>query len=146
MKRVKVFLVVFWVVLIVSIGSCAEGSLDEATMGEQAKGSFVDIPIARPCYTYTDMATAKLSFSEGKAYCNGSVKPSGSYDTSVTVTLYKQNGAKWNYITSWSGSATGRHTATAGGSIAVSNGTYKVVTSGNVANLEYPSAKIEKTY
>jgi len=137
---------VLGVALIINIGACAEASMDEVGMVKQIKHGFADRPIVHPCYSYTDKVMAELSFSNGKAYCNGFVSPSGMYNTSVTVTLYKKNGTKWNYITSWSGSATGGHTATAGGSIAVSRGTYKVVTSGNVEGLEYPMTKIEKTY
>lgn len=145
MEKIKVLLMVSMVVLVVSIEACAKAQTDVVTT-EQIAACFADTPTIQPRYSYTNKAVAELSFSGGKANCGGYVQPSGKYDTSVTVTLYKKNGTKWDYITSWSGSATGGHMAIASGSITVSRGTYKVVTSGNVQNLEYPSAKIERTY
>lgn len=99
-----------------------------------------------PLYDYTESVTAVLTFSNGKANCYGTLTPSGNESVTLSVTLYKKNGSGWDYITSWSGSSTGGRTASAGGSISVERGTYKVVTSGNVSGLEYPTAKIEKTY
>lgn len=99
-----------------------------------------------PRYSYTSSVTASLSFSGNTANCSGSVSPSGYDKVSVTVTLYRQNGSSWVYITSWSGSASNGATAAAGGSVNVSSGTYKVVTKGNVGNgLEYPTKTITRT-
>lgn len=100
-----------------------------------------------PRYSYTSSITAGLSFSGNTANCSGSVSPSGYDKVSVTVTLYRQNGSSWVYITSWSGSASNGATAAAGGSVSnVSSGTYKVVTKGNVGNgLEYPTKTITRT-
>ena len=89
-----------------------------------------------PRYSYTQTITATLSFSGGKAQCSGAVKPSG------IVTLYKQNGSDWDYITSWFGSATGGERASAGGSKTVGSGTYKVVSSADVAGKEFPSKSV----
>lgn len=96
-------------------------------------------------YEMTDMIRAELSFDGGKAVCYGVVRPSDSYNCSITVTLYKKNGSGWDYVDSWSGSATGGQQASAGGSASVGSGTYKVVASGNVANKEYPSKSVTKT-
>lgn len=104
------------------------------------------VSAVEPQYSHTNHVIASLSFSGGKAHCSGTIKPSGNYDTSIIVTLYKKDESSWNYITSWSSSATGGMIATAGGSVPVEHGTYKLVTSGNVGGLEYPSAKTEKTY
>lgn len=99
-----------------------------------------------PRYSYTSWVTAGLSFSGNTANCSGTVSPSGNYSASVTVSLYRQNGSSWVYITSWSGSATGGGTAGAGGSVNVGSGTFKVVTRGNVGNgLEYPTKTITRT-
>lgn len=98
--------------------------------------------IITPKYSYTQTITATLSFGGGKAHCSGAVKPSGNYNCSITVTLYKQNGSDWDYIISWSGGATGGETASAGGSKAVDNGTYKVVSSADVAGKEFPSKSV----
>lgn len=95
-----------------------------------------------PRYSYTQTITATLSFSGGKAQCSGAVKPSGNYNCSIIVTLYKQNGSDWDYITSWFGSATGGERASAGGSKTVGNGTYKVVSSADVAGKEFPSKSV----
>lgn len=146
MVKIRVFVVAFLAMLIICVAACAETLLDDRMVIGQETNRFVDIPIVRPCYSYTHKVVAGLSFSDGKANCNGSVTPYSSYDSSVIVTLYKKNGTKWDYVTSWSGSAKDGLIAAAGGSVSVSHGTYKVVTIGNVANLEYPSASIERTY
>ncbi|MEG1093248.1 MAG: hypothetical protein RSE38_18060, partial [Acinetobacter sp.] len=98
-----------------------------------------------PRYSYTQTITATLAFDGGKAHCSGAVKPSGDYDCTIVVTLYKQNGTNWNYVTSWSGSATGGDKASAGGAVSVGSGTYKVVASGNVAGKEFPSKSVTRT-
>ena len=97
-------------------------------------------------YTYTSSITAKLCFGGSMAYCSGTVTPSGAYDTSITVRLFRQDGNSWIFVKSWSGSATGGHTAAAGGSISVASGTYKVISYGVIgAGLEYPTASITRT-
>ncbi len=115
----------------------------------EEKGSFSKINqesiIIVPYYTYTYSITASLSFEGNKAKCGGSLSPIGKDSVSLTITLYKQNGTQWDYISSWNGEATGGRTATASGSANVSSGTYKVVANGNVGNKEYPSASDTKT-
>ena len=97
-------------------------------------------------YTYTSSITASLSFGGSLAYCSGTVTPSGIYDTSITVRLLRQDGNSWIFVTSWFGSATGGHTAAAGGSISVASGTYKVTSYGVIGDgLEYPTASIIRT-
>lgn len=99
-----------------------------------------------PRYSYTASITAGLSFSGNSANCSGTVTPSGYDDVSVTVTLYRQNGSSWDYVTSWSGSAEDGSTAGAGGSVTVGSGTYKVTTRGNVGNgKEYPTKSVTRT-
>ena len=137
LNNLRKFTVFLMVALVMCTGSCAE-MLQENTNA--------DALIIQPRYSYTNHISAELSFSNGKAICKGRVEPSGDYDVTVTVTLYKKEGANWKYIASWSGSATDGLTASASGSISVERGTYKVVTSGNVSGLEYPSAKMEKIY
>lgn len=101
--------------------------------------------IVSPRYSYTQTISATLSFDGGKAHCSGAVKPSGNYNCSITVTLYKQNGNDWDYITSWSGDATGGDKASAGGSVNVGSGTYKVTASANVAGKEFPTKSVIRT-
>lgn len=99
-----------------------------------------------PRYSYTSSVTAGLSFSGSTANCSGSVSPSGYDDVSVTVTLYRQNGSSWDFVTSWSDSAEDGATAAAGGSINITSGTYKVTTRGNVGNgKEYPTKSVTRT-
>ena len=106
----------------------------------------VSFATASVLYTYTSSITASLSFGSSLAYCSGTVTPSGSDDVSLTVRLFRQEGSSWIFITSWSGSATGGHTASAGGSATVASGTYKVTTYGVIGDgLEYPTASITKT-
>ena len=99
-----------------------------------------------PRYTYTSYITAGLDIVGNTADCSGTVTPSGNYSVSVTVSLYRQNGSSWDYVTSWYGSSTGGRSAGAGGSVNISSGTYKVVTKGNVGNgLEYPTKSVIRT-
>lgn len=97
-------------------------------------------------YEYTQAIGVSLSLSGGKANCSGYVKPRGSEWASIRVTLYRKNGSNWTYIQSWTGSATGGVTASASGSVSVSQGTYKVVAFGNVGGKEFPTKSITKTY
>lgn len=112
------------------------------TLSHQDTVLYLDIS---PWYAYTSSIIAALSFSGGKANCSGNVRPSGKYDCSITVTLYKQNGSDWDYVTSWSDSSTGGSQASAGGSVSVGSGTYKVVASANVAGKEFPSKSVTRT-
>ncbi|HPJ03232.1 MAG TPA: hypothetical protein PKU80_10370 [Candidatus Limiplasma sp.] len=97
-------------------------------------------------YSYTNQVSAYLSFSGDTAYCGGFIDPSGQYDTTVRVSLYKKNGSSWSFIKSWSGSAANGNTASASGTVTVSAGTYKVTTRGNIGGgLEYPSTSVTKT-
>lgn len=101
--------------------------------------------VISPRYSYTQTITATLAFDGGKAGCSGAVKPSGNYECTIVVTLYKQNGTKWDYITSWSGSAANGDKAAAGGTVSVGSGTYKVVASANVGGKEFPSKSVTRT-
>lgn len=99
-----------------------------------------------PRYSYTAKINAGLSFSGGTAKCSGTVLPSGSYYSTITVTLYRQNGSSWDYVTSWYGSASNGGTAAAGGSVYVGSGTFKVVAKGVIGNgLERPSASVTRS-
>ena len=138
MRKAKVLISIFGIMLAANLCFLPWAVANPTTSNK-------DLPV-EPRYSYTNHITASLAFSGGKAQCSGTITPSGDYDTSVTVTLYKKNGSNWNYITSWSDSATGGLIAAAGGSISVNHGIYKVVTSGNVGGLEWPSAQTEKTY
>lgn len=96
-----------------------------------------------PRYTYTGSITVDLSFSGGTAICSGSVTPAASYGSTITVTLYRQEGSSWVYVTSWRGTATGSNKASASGSKYVGTGTFKVVSSGIIGNgLERPSKSV----
>lgn len=96
-----------------------------------------------PRYSFTTSITAALSFSGGTANCSGLVIPSGSYNSSITVTLYRQNGSSWDYVTSWYGSASGSSSASAGGSVYVGSGTFKVTAKGVIGNgLERPTTSV----
>lgn len=90
--------------------------------------------------------TASLEINGGQASCNGYLIPEGQYSSTISVTLYKQTGDTWRVVAFWSGKATGGNIASAGGTVTVEHGTYKVVTVGNVSNLEYPRAECIKTY
>lgn len=96
-------------------------------------------------YMHTDSIQAKLTFDGNIATCKGSILPIESLDVTITVSLYKQNGSSWTLLESWMGSAKGGGMASASGTKTVGPGTYKVVTSGNVGGLEYPTTSVTKT-
>lgn len=96
-------------------------------------------------YRHTESIWADLSFSGNIANCDGSILPIESLDVSITVSLYKQNGSSWTLLDFWTSSATGGSRASASGTKTVGSGTYKVVTSGNVGGLEYPTTSVTKT-
>lgn len=99
-----------------------------------------------PMYNYTSSITASLTFSGGTAKCSGTLKPSGSYGSTIRLTLYRKDGNAWYYVASWSGSASGASTAVASGSASVGSGTFRLVAVGNVGNgLERPSTAVVRT-
>lgn len=99
-----------------------------------------------PCYTLTDSIAVTLTFSGGVAQCSSRLVPLEDDTVSLILTLYKQNGTDWEYVDSWSGSATGGRAVSIRESIAVSRGTYMLTANGNVANQEFPSVSQVKTY
>lgn len=106
-------------------------------MGAGAAEGFVDYIEAMPCYHHVSKITVDLSFSGDYAVCSGGIAPLNDEDVSLTVTLYRLVNERWEYITSWTGSATSGVTAYAGGQALVASGTYKVTVTGNVGDLEY---------
>lgn len=98
-----------------------------------------------PAYEYTANINAALSFSGNNALCSGKLTPCTTDNTSITVTLYRQNGSSWSYVASWTGKGSNGNVAIASGSASVGSGTYKVVSSGNVGGKEFPSASITKS-
>lgn len=99
-----------------------------------------------PRYTYTQDAHASLTFADGKAVCSGTIIPRGSYDATITLSLYTKSPTGWSYLTSWTGRATGGAKAIASGSTTVRPGTYLLEARGNVGGLEYPVAQVIRTY
>ena len=133
MKKIISFLVALALMVILGANATA------------ASYPFAFANIISPMYSYTQTITATLSFDGAKANCSGAVKPSGNYNCSITVTLYRQNGSGWDYIASWSGSATGGNEASAGGSTSVGSGTYQVIASAHVGGKEFPSKTVTRT-
>lgn len=143
MKRITSFLM-----MLALVATMAQTAVAASSFPHQISNPYQDIvyPLSiSPRYSYTQSITAALSFTGGQANCSGTVLPSGNYNCSITVTLYKQNGSNWDYVTSWSGSATGGDVASAGGSKSVGSGTYKVVASANVGGKESPSKSVIRT-
>lgn len=96
-------------------------------------------------YDHTATIQAKLSFDGNTANCKGTILPSDSLDVTIMVSLYKQNGTSWTLLESWTSSSTGGVVASASGARTVGAGTYKVVTTGNVGGLEFPTTSVTKT-
>ena len=104
----------------------------------------IDLVPTKLRYNYTDAIGVDLTFNGGTAQCSGFVFPSGSYDVSATLTLYRQVVSGWQYVSSWYGSETGGMPVIVNGAASVGSGTYKLVIRGNVSNLEYPTASVIK--
>lgn len=98
-----------------------------------------------PLYNHTNSISANLSFDGNTAKCYGTIYPSEVIDIMITVSLYRQNGSSWTLLDSWSSSATGGGRAYVSGTKTVGSGTYKVVTTGNVGGLEFPTTSVTKT-
>ena len=58
--------------------------------------------------------------------------PVGAYPASLTVSLHQQCGKGWKRVATWYGSAIAGNTASAGGTVAVGAGIYRVSVSANV--------------
>ena len=84
-------------------------------------------------YSQTRRIYAGLSINEGVACCTGRVTPNSTQSCSLTVRLYKKNGSTWDVVRTWTASATGGQSAYLCRYVSVGYGTYKVVSTGNVA-------------
>lgn len=84
-------------------------------------------------YSSIDDVYAKLEINNHVARCSGRIVPSGNYDCSITVTLYRQSGSKWSKVIAGYKSSTGGTSATLTKTFTLTtNGNYKVVTTGTV--------------
>ena len=99
-----------------------------------------------PLYLYTRKVTASLSISDGgKATCYGYVRANSSGGSiSITITLYRQSGKSWSKVTSWSTSGTSQ-ILDIEKTKQVTEGTYKVVLTGNVTSPEGKKEDIKAT-
>lgn len=98
-----------------------------------------------PAYLYTRKVTASLSIDvNGQATCYGLIKANAQSDISMTVTLYKKVGSTWTKITSWSNFTSGISLKLSKVYI-VSQGTYKVVTSGSVTTSDGNKEQLTET-
>lgn len=109
-------------------------------------GSAADFEIVPYRYDKTSSITASLSISSGIATCKGKLTPADNYNCMLTVTLYKKNGNSWDFIQSWSDSATGGACASVSETRKVDRGTYKVVSVGDVDGESVRVECSEKTY
>lgn len=84
-------------------------------------------------YNNVKRINASLNIDENIARCGGYIFPSGNYDCSITVTLYRQSGSKWSKVIAGYKSSTGGTSATLTKTFTLTtNGNYKVVTTGTV--------------
>ncbi len=90
------------------------------------------IPVQSSANRYTSGISAELTFEENRASCRGAVSPVGAYPSSLTVSLHQQCGKGWRRIATWYGSAIAGKTASAGGTVVVGTGVYRVSVTGNV--------------
>lgn len=139
MRTSRTLRIVFTGMIFLVLITLAFSSSAEHTMDTQVP------PLYKPMYSYTDNVDASLSFNGDIAKCRGSIFPSEPLLVSVTVSLYKQVGSTWELLDSWEGHSTNGLKASASGQKAVGPGTYKVVTTGNVGGLEFPTASVTKT-
>ena len=99
-----------------------------------------------PLYLYTRKVTTSLSISDsGKATCSGYVRANSSGSSiSITITLYRQSGKSWSKVTGWSTSGTSLILDIEKNK-QVTEGTYKVVLTGNVTSPEGKKEDIKAT-
>ncbi len=98
-----------------------------------------------PAYLYTRKVVASLSIdANGQASCFGSIKASSQSDIALTITLYRKVGSTWVRVTSWSKSATAT-SLRLNKAYTVSQGTYKLVTSGSVTTSEGNTENLTET-
>lgn len=84
-----------------------------------------------PMYIGVSNIDSALSINGGQAQCSGNASIRNSYSADLTVTLQKQNGTQWTYVTSWSDNGTVY--VSAGGSVAAIKGSsYRVVAKATV--------------
>ena len=90
-----------------------------------------------PLYLYTRKVRASLTIGDsGKAICVGSIRANDAQSSfSMTVTLYKKLGSSWVRVAGWSDSLSGQILEIEK-TKQVTEGTYKVVTTGTVTNSE----------
>lgn len=85
------------------------------------------------CYTYVDSIRASLKISSGSAAASGSVIPSGSLETSVTVRLQRESSSgTWVTISTWTGSNEGGKSEAGGTKKLTSGYNYRVCVTGKV--------------
>ncbi|NLC32093.1 MAG: hypothetical protein GX781_02200 [Clostridiales bacterium] len=133
--------VLTFLALVVVIGAVVSPTISAKANAPESNG----IMTFSVQYSYTDAIGVNLSFNGNTAQCSGFILPSGSYNVSATLALYKQVVPGWQYLASWSGNASGGLPVSIVGEATVSNGTYKLVIRGNISNLEYPTASVTKT-
>lgn len=84
-------------------------------------------------YENLKKVSAQLSIEGNIAQCIGYIFPSGNYDCSITIALYRQSGSKWSKVIAWSKNSTGGASAILTQTFTLTtNGNYKVVTTGKV--------------
>ena len=97
---------------------------------ELSKGE--TLPAQSSAYRYTSGISAELTFIENRASCRGAVSPVGAYPAFLTVSLHQRCGKGWKRVAIWHGNAIAGNTASAGGTVAVGAGVYRVLVSANV--------------
>lgn len=84
-------------------------------------------------YSLIDDVYAKLEINDHIARCYGRIVPTGDYDCSITIALYRQSGSKRSKVIAWSKNSTGGASAILTQTFTLTtNGNYKVVTTGKV--------------
>ena len=90
-----------------------------------------------PYYLYIKKATCSLSINDnGNSTCRGYINVMDASDISLTLTLYRQSGNAWIYVTSWTESFASVKIANISKMYQATEGTYKLMMNGKVTTVE----------
>lgn len=116
-KKIIDVVSVFFCVLLFSI----------ATIQAFAKTATNDVPVASPCYNYTQSTTASLSIQKGTATCSSTITGYPKLATKITTTMYLEKKFLWwwNQEASWTKTVNSYYNAMTKKQN-VGNGTYRL--------------------
>jgi len=125
-KRIASFLLV----CLLTAGMLSFSSVSANSIRQD--GKILEIIPIMPTWTHTTRIISDVTFSGRTATCTGSISALTGATISATLTLYKQNGSSWDYVTSWSKTSSTAFLSFNETHTVNSAGTYRTVISGTV--------------